>query len=278
MTPRLLHIGDLGDVIASLPILRALGGGDIVITEAKTNHPARSPRESMRGQRFETIRGFLASQPYVGKVEWQDEPTGITHDLSNFRESRIGAGENLALWQARYLGVEVTLVAPWLHASKCAHFGHIAIARSTRYHNYFFPWDDLLWHFRQEEVVFLGLPHEHEAFEKATRRKLDFVPTRSISDLAAWIAGAKLTICNQSLPFWIAAGLGAPLLQETWETDPNSIIERPNAIYTLDQQFTRTLMPRITKGLLTLPFSHTVPESDSSALDLRRSDVSLPIS
>jgi hypothetical protein len=274
---RLLHTGDLGDCIAALPILRALGGGDIVITEAKTNHPARSPRESMRGARFNAIREFLAAQPYVNNVEWQDEPTGITHDLSNFRESRIGAGENLALWQARYLGVSVSL-EPWLIAPTVANYGHIAIARSTRYQNYFFPWEELLWHLRQEDIVFVGLPNEHEAFEKHTRRKIDFVPTRNIAVLASFIVGAKLIICNQSLPFWIAAGLGAPILQETWESDPNSIIERPNAIYTLDPQFTRTLMTRITKGLLTLPFSHTAPESDSSALNPHHLDVSQPIS
>jgi hypothetical protein len=239
---RLQHQGDLGDVIASLPILRALGGGDIVISESKFKDRGRSPRETMRGARYEAIRPLLLAQPYVTGVEWQDEPQGITHDLSHFRQLPFKKGENLATWQARYVGVEIDL-DPWLTVPDFVQHDKTVIARSLRYHNFFFPWPELI--VKNAPVVFVGLPTEHVALQKETHWNFPHQPTANLLELAMVIRGAKLFIGNQSAPYWIAAGLGMPLIQESFEFDPNSIVQRPNCVYTPDGPTSRTLIMRL---------------------------------
>lgn len=241
-------LGDLGDCVAALPILRALGGGTIVISEDPTGRWP-GPRETMRGPRYDAILPLLLAQDYVEQIEWQDHPTGITHDLSRFRDDRKGAHENLALWQARVLGVDVDLT-PWLTLpeTRLPHVGNyhgkVVFARTKRYHNYFFPWADLLRK-HEEKGVFVGLKTEHEALEEETHRPIPYHHTPNLLDLAAFLAGAKLVIANQSVCFWIAIGLGVPLIQESWPPSLNSIIPRTNAVYTPTDVETRTLMLRL---------------------------------
>lgn len=236
---RLQHTGDLGDLIAGLPVLRALSGGEIVLTEPLPGR--KGPRESLRGQRYETILPLLCVQDYVFDCEWQDKPLAITHDLSHFREMKELKNENLADWQARYLGVKISL-EPWLTVPETNPNGQVIFARSRRYHNFFFPWDELCR--KHKDAIFVGLPAEHEALEAETERKIKYHPTKDLLELAELIAGAKLVISNQSCAFWVACGLGVPVIQETWEPGANSIVERPNAIYTPTAQETRTLMLR----------------------------------
>lgn len=239
---RLQHQGDIGDIIAALPILRSLGGGSIVISESPHNDRARAPRETMRGARYEAIKPLLEAQPYVESVEWQDEPTGITHDLSNFRTVPPLRGENLAERQARFLGVQISL-DPWLSVPAVEPHGKTVLARSLRYHNFFFPWGELIQ--KNAPVVFVGLPEEHRALQNETHWNMPYEPTANLLELAQLIAGARLTIANQSAPFWIAAGLGVPLIQESWPTDLNSIVPRDNAVYTPSDADTRTLILRL---------------------------------
>lgn len=196
----------------------------------------------MRGARYEAIRPLLLTQPYVTAVSWEDEPQGITHDLSHFRQLPFKTGENLATWQARYLGVEISL-EPWLTVPEFEEHGQTVAARSHRYHNFFFPWQELL--VRNAPILFVGLESEHAALQKETYWNFPHRKTKDLLELAMVIRGAKLFIGNQSAPFWIAAGLGVPLIQESWELDLNSIVPRENATYTATPAETRTLITRL---------------------------------
>lgn len=221
-----------------------------MISESKFRDRGRSPRETMRGARYEAIKPLLLAQPYVTAVEWQDEPQGITHDLSHFRQLPFKKGENLATWQARYVGVEIDL-EPWLTVPDFVQHDKTVISRSLRYHNFFFPWGELIQ--RNGPVVFIGLPSEHSALEKESHWSFPYQPTANLLELAQVIRGAKLVIANQSAPFWVACGLGVPLIQESFDGDLNSIVERLNCIYTPSAPETRTLImrlyPRVKKRL-----------------------------
>lgn len=231
----LYHAGDLGDCVAALPIARALGGSDILIGPGYC-------RESMKGARFESLKPLLELQPYVRSVKWVDSVNGATHNLSDFR-SQHRRGDCLAISQARFLGVEASL-DPWLTVGAPRN-GLVLFARSQRYHNPNFPWFQLIR--KYPEALFVGLRSEYEDFmsefggqglhDKSFRNRTSYQPTDDLLDLARIISGCDLFIGNQSCPFWIAAGLGVPIIQETWYHDPNSIIERPNAVYTLKQPY-----------------------------------------
>jgi hypothetical protein len=232
------HSGDLGDIIAALPAIRALGGGKIQIG----HQPGVGNREAMKGARFDALLPLLLAQDYITDVEYSDEQNDSSVNVATFRHDAI-RGESLAHWQARHLGVEIS-TEPWLTVAPVEHHGKVVIARSERYHNQFFPWSSLV-HMHRGNVVFVGLDHEHKRFQKTTGAIVPFHRTQDLLELAQLIAGASLFIGNQSLPFWIAAGLGIPLIQETWEHDQNSIIERPNAQYTRTGADARTLIYRL---------------------------------
>lgn len=230
MTHTFGHAGDLGDIVASLPCVRAVGGAHFVISPRENG-----PREPMRGARYEAIRPLLEAQPYVSGVEWRDAPGEITHDLSDFRQD-FKRDENLADWQARHLSLKISL-EPWLLAFRSERsLGKVVFARSTRYLNYNFPWRRLIAEHNRKSI-FVGTSEEHRAFQISQGCVVEYVPTKNLLELAEIIAGASLFVGNQSCPFWIAVGLGVPLIQESWPQGPNSVIKRLNAKYCLHQPF-----------------------------------------
>jgi hypothetical protein len=213
--------GDLGDIVASLPAVKALGGGDYRI-----GFKIDGQRESLRGDRFESIKPLLESQHYINSVAWTDDFRGVTHDFSGFR-ARYQLHRSLADQQAEFVGVKIDATKPWLHVTPSYH-NRTVIARSSRYHNPIFPWRRIMD--SVTDCLFAGLVQEHREFE-AYFGQIDYQPTKNLLELAQVIAGAKQVISNQTCQWWIAAGLGVPTIQESYLADLNSVIERPNLRY-----------------------------------------------
>ena len=192
----------------------------------------------MTFERSEVIRPLLESQPYVTGVYHDDSPADATYDMSLFR--RCGwQRDNLAQWQARHVGIQNLDLSPWLAVPRIEN-GLVVMARSFRYQNWQFPWAELVHRYRAR-AVFVGHPQEHIDFQKKNSCQLRYLPTKDLLELAYVIAGADFFIGNQSCPFWIAAGIGVPIIQESWEQGLNSVIDRPNILYTNNGPETRTL-------------------------------------
>lgn len=222
-----LHRGDLGDIIACLPSIRALGGGELLIAP-HTGKPMEG-RQDLRGARFDAIKPLLAIQPYIHGVRWVDEPPESAIDFSTFRKNTI-PGQSLSLHQARHVGAAISEDV-WLH-NVTPHPGlsdRIIVARTARYHNWRFPWPQIVQEHR-ERILFIGLPGEHKAFCKLVG-SVEYLPTKSLLEVAEVIAGSQLLISNQTVAGWIGLGLGHPLIQEQWTTSPDSMIPRLNAQY-----------------------------------------------
>lgn len=221
------HSGDLGDIIASLPTVRELGGGDYVIGPGMC-------RESLAGARFQSIVELLLAQPYIDSVHWVDQkPTGMDVDFSTFRECDYRHGEDLATWQARHVGVLVEL-EPWLEVDAGKH-GKPVFARSPRYHNDEFPWRQIVR--ENPDALFVGTETEHQMFELENRGDVHHAKTKDLYEVAQVIAGASRFYGNQSCPWWIAFGLGQACTQETRLDIPNSIIRAPHANYPMVNEF-----------------------------------------
>lgn len=218
-----LHSGCLGDAIAALASIRQLGGGHLVMTQMG------NPR-ILRGERYESLLPLLKSQPYIQSVAWEEEPKDCEFDFTDFRKIH-GASDNLAETQARWIGLKNLDLSPWLEAESSPYSrNRIIIARSGRYQNHTFPWLSLLTTNRNK-LMFVGTKEEHSAFEANIGQRVEFKPCENLLELARLIKGSELFIGNQSCPFWIAAGLGVPIVQETYPRQPDSIIRRPNAHY-----------------------------------------------
>lgn len=222
------HRADLGDIVAALPSIRAMGGGKLVIGPvADEKNPIAQGRASLRGERFQSLKPLLEAQPYISSVEWVEElPSGCV-DFSTFRVNHI-YGENLAQWQARHVGVKIS-EEPWLNISAPKH--HRAVfARSLRYRDPHFKTELKRQVEKNRNGIFVGLPEEYQDFSSMFGR-LEYRQTRNLLELAQIIAGCSVLVCNQSCPYWIGAGIGVSIIQETWHHDPNSRILRPNCLY-----------------------------------------------
>jgi len=232
---RCFHPGDLGDIIAFLPILRAIGGGALAVGPLEMKLPRNVlPREPMTLSRFNFIRPLLIKQPYVHQFVFERQrrnknSESYDYDLSLFRKYMGAREESLTDWQARFCNVKPDL-SPWLTVNPRTEFaGKTVIARSPRYLNPNFDWNKVI---ANRDVVFIGLIAEHARFCRMVRR-VPYVPVSNALEMAQIIAGSQLFIGNQSFPCWLAMGLGHPLVQESWPFWQNSKIDRPNARFVL---------------------------------------------
>jgi ubiquinone/menaquinone biosynthesis C-methylase UbiE len=105
----------------------------------------------------------------------------------------------------------------------------VLIHRSARWRNSSFPWDAVMKR-HGHQAIFVGLEDEYEEFVK-TWGNVPYRPTNNFLELARLIAGCKLYIGNQSLPYAICEGLKQTSVLEVWPEGPNCLFHRKNAVY-----------------------------------------------
>jgi hypothetical protein len=223
---RFYHTGDLGDIIAALPVVRELGGGELVIG----NHPPNVGWRAMEGTRFNCIKPLAEAQPYIAAVKFEHQPAHVDYDLSGFRQV-YSRQYSLSHAQAKWLNVSALNLGPWLHAKPSdSSRGKIVVARTGRYRNPRFPWRQLVKS-HGSRMIFVGLADEFQCFlrDNGGRGTVTFTPTETLLEMAALIKGSDLFIGNQSCPCWIAMGLGHKMIQETHDFIHDSIVPRENA-------------------------------------------------
>lgn len=222
---RFLHSGHIGDIIAFLPLMKKMGGGHLVIT----NH-SNTPQLMMEGFKYESLKPLLMQQDYISGVSFEKDPKNIDFDVTGFRK-HWGTG-TLVEMQAKELGIE-PCIEKWLDVKPNLKLqGKIVCCRSTRYRNNLFPWREIVNKFR-DRILFIGVHDEYGDFVNQfgeVHRKI----VNNCLDIAEAISGSDLFIGNQSSPFWIAAGLHHPLLQETCIETPDSIVRYEVANYFID--------------------------------------------
>ena len=220
------HSGDLGDIIAALPVMRQLGGGKLLLGRSSG---ICGVRELMTLARYQAIEPLLQSgAPYL-TVEYRDKgDLDADYDFSCFRHDEC-PGESLSHWQARHVGVEKLDLAPWLSVSPDPRSkGRVVIARSPRYHSNSFDWPSYLA--KYQSAIFIGHLGEYLDFRRRFG-DIEYISTANLREVAELIAGADLFIGNQSCPMWVAMAMGHRLIQEGYTPTPNSRIERDNATF-----------------------------------------------
>jgi hypothetical protein len=217
-----LHSGDFGDALYALPSMRALGGGTLYFASRPWTRTRWGP--GLLAAIKPLIDGCGFSEAHLHDGEW------IDHDFSTFRHGGHRLGETIAAKQSRWVGAEISL-EPWLRAEENS-LARIVINRGARWQGFHFPWKELLETF-SDEIVFLGLPHEHAAFQREFG-KVFFLPTSDLLQVAEIIAGAELFIGNQSACLAIANGLGKPIAVEVCAFAPDCFYKRANAHYSFN--------------------------------------------
>ena len=229
------HSGDLGDCIASLPTIRQLGGGRLILG----NRNGIGGREPMTQARFDVLAPLLSEQEYIEEVVRQDDPSDITHDFHLFRTKPPPTGDpncgelgyNLATWQAQWFGITDVDLSPWLRVLQhdLRSVGRAILSRTLRYQNPGFGWPAVM--LKYALPIFVGLPEEWSEFQKLASEDVDYIATANLLEVAALIAGSEIFVGNQSAPCWVAIGLGHRLIQEMDQcvSNRNSVVKRENA-------------------------------------------------
>lgn len=232
------HSGDLGDIIYSLPAVKALGGGVLFLDTAGGQSEPHVHRQTVRGRTrfnaasYQTIRPLLMEQPYLEDVRvWQGE--SVQYNLDSFRASFNNTHQNLAYQHLSAFGLSEELAnQPWLslRSAPIKLSKPIIINRSPRHHSKYHWWminiDRLAL-----EAIFLGHPKEHEIFEYTFDCKVDYHATQDALEIARILKGSQLLVANQSFIMSLAIGLGTAFMQERFDYAPNCVFPRPNAQY-----------------------------------------------
>lgn len=208
--------------------MRALGGGQLVVTDHNT-----TPQLMMEGFKFESIKPLVERQWYVKSVVFEKNPENIDYNACGFR--RFWGKGSIIEMQAMELNVTPN-IEQWLWVSQDERTKNkIVCCRSNRYRNNKFPWKDIVDVCR-DDIVFIGVHDEYGDFVRDFG-VVERIIVKNCLEIAQLIAGSRLFIGNQSSPFWIAAGMHHPCIQETCIDVPDSIVPYKNAVYCKDGNF-----------------------------------------
>ncbi len=232
------HSGCIGDIIYSIPTLRALGCKRLYLD----NRPWTKPIVSRIG-------AFARLIETQGISVHKHEGEHIDFDLSTYRNGGMRYGDTIADRVARWMGVKIDTSVPWLDIADKSYDtkGKILISRGARWHGEYFPWKQIVEEFK-DDLVFVGLPEEHHAF-CSLFGNVEYLPTIDLYAVAEAIAGSDLFIGNQSSPNAICEGLKHNSIQEC-------------CLYAFDCVFLRNNKQHITHGELS--FTHGTKSFNAS--------------
>lgn len=207
-TTEFCHAGDVGDILAALPTLRAASRPD---KGKLTIFPSNGTRQRMSLEIVESLASLLRTQPYIGEVVFSQKPEGIA--LDGWRKKSHPTPYSLAdrtldLIRAPH-GERNT---PWLTVEP-RKVSRVIFARSPRYRNSNFPWHRVV-SVLGKDAIFLGFKEECEEFNSTFKCDIPWFPTGNYLELARVVAGAELVCVNQTSIFWVAEALKKNIIQE----------------------------------------------------------------
>ena len=240
------HSGNLGDIVYSLPAVKALGGG-IFYVDYRTQYAEKPPlgRETAL-----MMAEFLETQDYVERAAlYEGQP--VDYDLDRFRDKAVpicilnlikSHADNLAgmllgspakelrqllipnlevdlpqcHWDSAGLAGQADLSAPWIASVSKKVIADIVVCKTPRYAG------KLDWFSLKEyssRSIFVGLEAEWRNFRK-DYFDIGFYLVDSLLDFAQVIAGAKLYIGNQSFGLALADAMLIPRVADLSNTIP----------------------------------------------------------
>lgn len=233
------HSGDMGDVIYSLPVIKALGGGMLWFSNDCRYPYPKAPHTPSQNWAH-SMGTLLNQQNYIWKSQHTPKlPHSIDHDLNAFRQFYIKPKRDnfLNIFDLHQMAFDTKYPPgePWLKVDEPLKIEGrpIVINRTLRYRNGNFDWLKYTQRYGNQ-MVFIGSPEEYGMFcGEYQANAVAYHPTETLLDVAQIIAGAKVFIGNQSCPLAIAHGLCQNVIVECWQANPNCSLRRNGAIYGL---------------------------------------------
>jgi hypothetical protein len=193
------HSGATGDIIFSLPTIKAMGGGTLQIT-------------NFDKQRSESIKKLIELQPYINEVIITDGYVGGI-DLNRFREH---AANNVNLVEAHFRGQGIPIDPTWkegwltLPEVKITNKSSYSIInRTTNYADPNFNWAKEVEYLKtiSDKVFFIGYKSEWELFNSKFGTDVEFIEVDFLEGAYLIKNAVMFTGCYSA---WstIAMGLG----------------------------------------------------------------------
>lgn len=239
--------GPAGDLLSFLPTIKTAcenldAKADIYMwldQKAFYYQGAEHPYESMFPQYvFDMMRPLIEAQSYVNSFNvWKGE--AIIVDMDIHRQKYLGMPYgSIHRWLGFcYPDTQCDLSQPWLEVpwnseplrqgdewleSVKTHnraYGKVLINRTSRYNKPYLTY----WFLEKykEELMFCGLPQEHEKFQKDWGFELPLLVVDNFLELAIAIKCCKFFLGNQSMCYAIAEAMKTSRLLEVCEFAPN---------------------------------------------------------
>lgn len=209
------HSGNIGDIICSLPTIKALSNDATVLLNVDKLLQEKIG-SSMPVHYANAIKPLLLSQPYITKVEFYTEGMHVDYDLDLFRKTFANGQKILPYAHLETFKLPREIAnEKWIYlkAEPAIHKYRAIVNRTGRYHSVSGEgWLRLFNTYRIPEIAFIGTRDEHAAFCSNFGRKIDYLPTDNFLDVARIINTCECFAGNGSVCFTIAEGLKHPNL------------------------------------------------------------------
>jgi hypothetical protein len=230
------HSGDMGDIIFSLPTVKALGGGDIYLDpEGGEKEPlvawTRHTHTKLSAKGIADLVPILEAQPYINEVKlWKGE--AVDYNLDKFRQHiRFN---NLSDSHLAAFSLELTEKdEKWLDIPEKKIEGKkVIVSRSPRYHSNYVFWEQTVGPELCEQAIFVGYKKEYEYFcYTFPHHDIEFYEAENGYEVAQLISGCEMFIGNQGFPHALAEAMKKPLINEVWSRYPAAMFKREGAQY-----------------------------------------------
>lgn len=222
--------GDVGDIIYSLPTIKALGV-DLVYLNVNPKYKLRGIGQTKFNEKTALmLKPLLEAQPYIKEVKIYDGER-IDYNLDLFRYIGDLTYQNLCFSVLKTFGCDTEeMKKQWLFVEPKKMDKVVLINKTDRYLNNHVDWNNFIDTYGGL-MAFVGIEKEYEDFVKEYKCDIPFYKTNDFLELAQLIAGCSLFIGNQSSPYTIAEGLKKDTVQVVCEECPNCIFPRDNAMY-----------------------------------------------
>jgi len=224
------HSGNAGDIIYSLPTIRALGEGSETTLFLNINQPGHYGKRHhplgnvmLNDKMFDMLSPLLLGQPYINSLKKFEPNFVVDYDLDQIRSLPIKlAYGHIARWYFYLYGINADLGKPWLTVTPNGGVSdYIVVARSHRYRQ---PQIDHSFLKKYPKVMFVGVEEEYKDMKEMVP-SIEFVKVKDFLELAQLIAGCKFFIGNQSFPFSLAEALKVNRVLEVYHLCPNVVVE-----------------------------------------------------
>lgn len=203
------HSGDIGDIIYSLPAIKAKGGGELVLF----NYPGRT-YQPMTKERYDSLQPLLDFQPYIYKSRFSTEHEDTS--LNGFR-NHTRHGENCSDWHLSTQGISWhARINKWLTVPEPIIKNKYIMAWTPRHHSFDFPWNYVVSKY-DIDLGFLGYRDYHNEFCKKysiAKSRINYIEADNFLLIAQIIEGCDLFIGNLTSMTAVAEGLKKKIIVE----------------------------------------------------------------